>query len=75
MSEVQTLRGAIDSSALGRVLIHEHIFLMDMEYTYNYRQDFFEDKTITDAAARRTSGCRCASSPIARRSPGVRRCA
>ncbi|HEX8059077.1 MAG TPA: phosphotriesterase-related protein [Novosphingobium sp.] len=52
MSEVQTLRGAIDSSALGRVLIHEHIFLMDMEYTYNYRQDFFEEKTITDAAAR-----------------------
>lgn len=52
MSEVQTLRGTIDSSALGRVLIHEHIFLMDMEYTYNYRQDFFEEKTITDAAAR-----------------------
>ena len=52
MSDVQTLRGPIDSSALGRVLIHEHIFLMDMEYTYNYRQDFFEDATIADAAAR-----------------------
>jgi phosphotriesterase-related protein len=52
MSQVQTLRGPIDSSALGRVLIHEHIFLMDMEYTYNYRQDFFAEKTITDAGAR-----------------------
>ncbi len=52
MSQVQTLRGAIDSSTLGRVLIHEHIFLMDMEYTYNYRPDFFADKTVTDAAAR-----------------------
>jgi phosphotriesterase-related protein len=52
MSEVQTLHGPIDSSALGRVLIHEHIFLMDMEYTHNYRPDFFEDATITDAAAR-----------------------
>ena len=52
MAQVQTLRGPIDSGALGRVLIHEHIFLMDMEYTYNYRPDFFAEKTITDAAAR-----------------------
>ena len=46
MSRIQTLRGSIDSSALGRVLIHEHVFAMDMEYTCNYRQDFFEDKTL-----------------------------
>lgn len=52
MSQVQTLRGPIDSSALGRVLIHEHIFLMDMEYTYNYRQDFFAEETVTKAAKR-----------------------
>ncbi|HEX7857194.1 MAG TPA: phosphotriesterase-related protein [Sphingobium sp.] len=52
MAEVQTIRGPVDSSALGRTLIHEHIFLMDAEYTLNYRPDFFEDKTITDAAAR-----------------------
>jgi phosphotriesterase-related protein len=52
MAQVQTLRGPIDSSAMGRVLIHEHIFLMDMEYTHNYRQDFFEDATIAKAAAR-----------------------
>jgi phosphotriesterase-related protein len=52
MAEVRTIRGPINSAALGRVLIHEHIFLMDMEYTYNYRQDFFAEQTITDAAAR-----------------------
>jgi phosphotriesterase-related protein len=52
MSQVQTLRGPIDSGALGRVLIHEHVFLMDMEYVYNYRTDFFGDDTITNAAAR-----------------------
>lgn len=52
MSQIQTIRGAIDSSELGRVLIHEHVFLMDMEYTYNYRPDFFEDATITNAADR-----------------------
>jgi phosphotriesterase-related protein len=52
MATIQTLRGPIDSSALGRVLIHEHIFLMDTEYTFNYRQDFFEDETTARAAAR-----------------------
>ncbi|MCB2079945.1 MAG: phosphotriesterase [Novosphingobium sp.] len=52
MAKIETIHGQIDSSALGRVLIHEHVFLMDMEYTYNYRPDFFQDATITDAAAR-----------------------
>lgn len=52
MAQVETLRGPVDTSRLGKVLIHEHVFIMDMEYTYNYRQDFFEDRTITDAAAR-----------------------
>jgi phosphotriesterase-related protein len=52
MTQVQTIRGPIDSRSLGRVLIHEHIFLMNMEYTQNYRPDFFEDATIDKAAAR-----------------------
>lgn len=52
MAMIETARGAIPSSNLGRVLIHEHVFLMDMEYTFNYRPDFFSDKTIDDAVAR-----------------------
>jgi len=52
MAKVETVRGPIDSSALGRVLIHEHVFLMYMEYTINYRPDFFEDETIRKAAAK-----------------------
>ena len=52
MRTVQTLRGPIDSADLGRTLIHEHVFIMDMEYTYNYRPDFFTPQTIADAAAR-----------------------
>ena len=59
MSEVQTLRGPIDSAALGRVLIHEHVFLMDMEYTVNYRPDFFTEATI-DAAAQRLNALKAA---------------
>lgn len=52
MAQVQTLHGPVDSAGLGRTLIHEHVFLMDMEYTFNYRPDFFEDRTIADAAER-----------------------
>jgi phosphotriesterase-related protein len=52
MATVQTIRGPIDTAALGRVLVHEHVFLMNMEYTQNYRPDFFADETITRAAAR-----------------------
>lgn len=50
MPTVETVRGKVETSALGRVLIHEHVFLMDMEYTVNYRPDFFTDETITKAA-------------------------
>ncbi|MDE2403712.1 MAG: phosphotriesterase [Sphingomonadales bacterium] len=52
MAQVQTVRGPIDAGALGKVLIHEHIFLMDAEYVLNYRPDFFSDKTIDDAVER-----------------------
>ena len=52
MAQVQTVRGPIEASQLGRVLIHEHIFLMDAEYVLNYRPDFFEEATIDNAVAR-----------------------
>jgi phosphotriesterase-related protein len=51
MSVVQTARGPIDSSQLGRTLVHEHIFAMDHEYTANYRPDFTDEKAVPDAAA------------------------
>lgn len=52
MAMIETIHGQRDTARLGRVLIHEHVFLMDMEYTFNYRPDFFEEKTIADAAER-----------------------
>jgi len=52
MAQIQTIRGPIDVGALGRVLIHEHVFLMDMEYTMNYRPDLFEEETIAQAAVK-----------------------
>lgn len=52
MPQIETARGPIDSSGLGRVLVHEHVFCMDMEYTFNYRRDFDEDEQIAEAARR-----------------------
>lgn len=52
MPQIETARGPVSTASVGRVLIHEHIFLMDMEYTLNYRPDFFAEDTMTQAAAR-----------------------
>ncbi|TCM22112.1 phosphotriesterase-related protein [Novosphingobium sp. PhB165] len=52
MPTIQTANGTISEKDLGRVLIHEHVFLMDMEYTFNYRPDFLSPKTIDDAVSR-----------------------
>ncbi|RYG99465.1 MAG: phosphotriesterase [Alphaproteobacteria bacterium] len=49
MSTVETMKGPIDSSQLGRVLVHEHVFLMNMEYVENYRLDFDEDVEVANA--------------------------
>jgi phosphotriesterase-related protein len=50
MVKVQTARGPVESGSLGRVLVHEHVFCMDMEYTLNYRPDFVADEKIAEAA-------------------------
>lgn len=52
MTTVQTAKGAVDIAALGRVLVHEHIFCMDMEYALNYRPDFVKDEQVAEAARR-----------------------
>ena len=52
MTSVQTARGPIDCADLGRVLVHEHVFAFDLEYTLNYRPDFVEEEQIAEAARR-----------------------
>lgn len=51
MSKVETMRGPLDAGQLGRVLVHEHIFLTDPEYIVNYRPDFDEDAVVDAAVA------------------------
>lgn len=43
------MRGPVSMSDLGRVLVHEHIFTLDLEYTFNYRPDFFQPATVDRA--------------------------
>jgi phosphotriesterase-related protein len=49
---INTANGSIDSGALGRVLVHEHVFCMDMEYTLNYRPDFVVEEQVAEAVRR-----------------------
>lgn len=53
MATVQTARGPIDSSALGRVLMHEHIFVLSTEIQLNYPEGWGEEeKRVQDAVNR-----------------------
>ncbi len=53
MATVQTARGAIDSSELGRVLMHEHVFIISTEIQQNYPEEWGEEETrVQDAITR-----------------------
>ena len=49
MAAVPTVTGSIDSADLGRVLAHEHIFVVGEEYRQNYQDDWDEDAKVADA--------------------------
>lgn len=51
MSTVHTATGSIDSSELGRTLIHEHVFVMGTEHQQNYG-DWDEQARVADAVSR-----------------------
>jgi len=53
MAQVQTVRGAIDTSTLGPTLMHEHVFVLDTEIQQNYPEEWgTEDKRVADAVTR-----------------------
>jgi phosphotriesterase-related protein len=51
MSKVATVAGLIDSSELGRVLVHEHIAEVDDEYRLNYDPDWNEEAVVAQCVA------------------------
>jgi phosphotriesterase-related protein len=65
MPTVDTVRGPVDTSDLGSVLMHEHVFVLGPELQQNYpgyRGEWDEDARIADAAEKLRE---CASRGIA----------
>lgn len=56
MSEVQTVRGPIDSAELGRTYMHEHVFVLTPDVQQNYPEEWgSEDDRIADAVEKLTA--------------------
>ncbi len=50
MTEVQTVRGPVDSAELGRTYMHEHVFVLNADVQQNYPQEWGdEDSRVADA--------------------------
>ena len=53
MTTVETARGPVEGAGLGRVLMHEHVFVISTEIQQNYPEEWGDDDTrIDDAVAR-----------------------
>jgi len=53
MSQVQTVRGPVDSAELGVTLMHEHIFVLTAEVQANFPSEWGdEDERVADAVAK-----------------------
>ena len=55
MANVETGRGAIETTELGRVLMHEHVFVLSTEIQLNYPEEWGdEDARVNHAIQRRS---------------------
>ena len=53
MASVETARGPMDTADLGRVLMHEHVFVISTEIQQNYPEEWGdEDERVADAIRR-----------------------
>jgi phosphotriesterase-related protein len=55
LAEVPTAKGVVDSDALGRVLMHEHVFVITTEVLQNYPEQWDEQVRINDAVEKLTA--------------------
>ena len=53
MTRVNTVRGAIDISALGVTLMHEHIFVLSTEINQNYPESWGDEQSRVEGAVNR----------------------
>ena len=54
MTTIQSVSGPLEAEKLGRVLMHEHVFILDPDFLINYPEldGFDEDRHIPDAITR-----------------------
>lgn len=52
MVPVPTVTGDVDARRLGRVLMHEHVFVINHEYAANYPETWDDEARTADAAAK-----------------------
>jgi phosphotriesterase-related protein len=52
MAQVETVRGPVPVDALGTVLMHEHVFVLNEEIRRNYPELWDEDQQVAGAIAR-----------------------
>jgi phosphotriesterase-related protein len=48
---IPTVTGEIEVAALGRTLVHEHVFVLGEEYRINYQDDWDEGEKVDEAVA------------------------
>lgn len=55
MAPIPTAKGAVESGALGRTLMHEHVFVITPEVLQNYPEEWDEQTRIEDAIEKLTA--------------------
>ncbi len=49
MATVETVRGPVDTAALGTTLMHEHVFVLTPDMLQNYPAGWDEELKVADA--------------------------
>ncbi len=52
MTAVETARGPLDSSALGRTLMHEHVFVLTLDSQQQWSDEWDEEARVEDAVGK-----------------------
>lgn len=52
MTTVETIRGPVETGALGPTLMHEHVFVLSPEILQNHPEFWDEEERVTDAVAK-----------------------
>jgi phosphotriesterase-related protein len=55
MTQVPTVLGSVDSAALGRTYMHEHVFVLTTDVQQNWPDEWDEEERVSDAVTKLTA--------------------